>query len=198
LKKSKIETAETRRRIVSSASDAFLKQGIAATGIADIMINAGLTQGGFYRHFESKEQLIAESIQVAFIRLIEMFETVVAEKQPQEAIENIVSIYLDQARIENFPYLCPLANLVTELRHSDKQIKAVARDGYYRLTGLFATQTEKLKLHRPVAVASAIVSTLVGAVALSRLESDARVAESILESARNAVRILASELPPGS
>jgi len=60
-KKSKTETAQTRKRIIDVAAKAFKSNGIEATGVAEIMSAAGLTHGGFYRHFESKEQLIAEA-----------------------------------------------------------------------------------------------------------------------------------------
>ena len=59
MKKSKAETAATRKKIVAVASQAFKSNGIHATGVAEIMAAAGMTHGGFYRHFESKEQLIA-------------------------------------------------------------------------------------------------------------------------------------------
>src|SRR5579871_426996 len=62
MRKSRAETAETRKRIVETAAKAFRKQGIAATGVAEIMATAGLTHGGFYRHFESKDQLVAEAL----------------------------------------------------------------------------------------------------------------------------------------
>ena len=66
MRKSNAETAETRKRILAIASGLFLKNGIAATGISDVMSAAGLTQGGFYRHFSSKEHLVADANAVAF------------------------------------------------------------------------------------------------------------------------------------
>lgn len=64
MRKSKTETAETRRRIVDLAAQTFRSNGIAATGVAEIMAAAGLTHGGFYRHFGSKDQLVAEACSV--------------------------------------------------------------------------------------------------------------------------------------
>src|SRR4051794_41787109 len=61
MRKSKAEAAETRKRIVAAAAAEFRKNGIVATGLADLMKAAGLTHGGFYKHFESKDQLIAEA-----------------------------------------------------------------------------------------------------------------------------------------
>ena len=61
MRKSREEAAQTRRRIVEAASCEFRKNGIVATGLNDLMRAAGLTHGGFYKHFESKDQLVAEA-----------------------------------------------------------------------------------------------------------------------------------------
>jgi TetR/AcrR family transcriptional repressor of nem operon len=61
MKKSKAETAATRQRIVEVATQQFKVKGITATGVSEIMAAAGLSHGGFYRHFDSKEQLVAEA-----------------------------------------------------------------------------------------------------------------------------------------
>ncbi|MHC5544384.1 TetR/AcrR family transcriptional regulator, partial [Singulisphaera rosea] len=61
MKKSREETAETRRRILEVAAQEFRRKGILGTGLAEIMAAAGLSHGGFYRHFASKDQLVAEA-----------------------------------------------------------------------------------------------------------------------------------------
>ena len=65
MRKSRIEAAKTRERIVTAAAAEFRQHGIAATGLADLMKAAGLTHGGFYRHFASKDQLVAEACSAA-------------------------------------------------------------------------------------------------------------------------------------
>src|SRR3984893_9507258 len=61
MRKSRVEAAKTRERIVAAAAAEFRRHGIAATGLADLMKAAGLTHGGFYPHFTSKGQLVAEA-----------------------------------------------------------------------------------------------------------------------------------------
>jgi TetR/AcrR family transcriptional repressor of nem operon len=190
MRKSRIETAETRKRIVATASRVFLTRGLAATGIADIMVAAGLTQGGFFRHFRSKGQLVAEANGAAFGQLMDMFERAIAGKPPREALDTIVSLYLHQLQGKDPVYLCPLANLGSELRHSDEQVKAMTVDGYERLVRLIAQQTQQLGIAGHADVANAIVSTLVGAVTLSRLAPDPGTEETILLNAQNVVRVL--------
>jgi TetR/AcrR family transcriptional repressor of nem operon len=190
MRKSRIETAETRKRIVATASRVFLTKGLAATGIADIMVAAGLTQGGFFRHFRSKGQLVAEANGAAFGQLMDMFERAIAGKPPGEALDTIVSLYLHQLQGKDPAYLCPLANLGSELRHADEQVKATTVDGYERLVRLIAQQTQQLGIAGHADVANSIVSTLVGAVTLSRLAPDPGTEETILLNAQNVVRVL--------
>jgi TetR/AcrR family transcriptional repressor of nem operon len=175
----------------------FLDQGIAATGIADVMAAAGLTQGGFYRHFDSKEQLIAEANSAAFDELLTMFETKMAGKPPREALDTIVRLYLHQRRGKDPVFLCPLANLGSELQRWNNEVKAGAMDGYQRLVRLVAAQTERLEIRDHQRVADAIVSTIVGAVTLSQLAPDATKAKAMLANAQFVVGVLLQS-PEGS
>ena len=63
MRKPQKETAKTRERIVKKAGQAFMRGGIAESGLVHVMASAGLTQGGFYRHFESKDQLVSEAFE---------------------------------------------------------------------------------------------------------------------------------------
>ena len=71
MRKSREEAAETRRRVVRAAARQFREKGIVATGLADLMKAAGLTHGGFYKHFTSKDQLVAEATAEALDALLE-------------------------------------------------------------------------------------------------------------------------------
>src|ERR1700761_7631799 len=79
MKKSKAETAKTRERIVQVAAQQFRRNGIQQTGVADIMAAAGLTQGGFYRHFESKDQLVAEACAASMDHIVRAAEAATEE-----------------------------------------------------------------------------------------------------------------------
>lgn len=190
MRKSKVDTAETRKRIIAVASGVFLRRGLAATGIADVMAAAGLTQGGFYRHFESKEQLIAEANAAAFHELLAMFDAATAGKSPQEALDLIVQRYLHQLHAQEVVYLCPLANLGSELCHADAQVRAVAGEGYAGLVKMIAAHLMRMDIADYVGVAESTVATIVGAVALSRLTVEPQSAEAILANAQNTVNFL--------
>ena len=188
MRKSRAETAQTRGRIVSAAAKMFLEKGLSGVGMRDIMAAARLTQGGFYRHFASKEQLIAEANGAAFDRLHDMLARETRGMSPPEAVEKILALYLGQSRGKKQPYLCPLAMLGAELSHSDQQVRAVAMSGYRRLVELVADQLGHLARRDALATASGIISTLVGAVTLAGIAPDPATAHAILSNARALIK----------
>ncbi|TFW29269.1 TetR/AcrR family transcriptional regulator [Duganella callida] len=195
MRKSKAEAAETRKRILAAASGEFLRHGIGATAIADVMVAAGMTQGGFYRHFESKEHLVAEASAAAFEAIFAGFDAAATGKSPREAIELIVHLYLHQLDASEQGALCPLVNLGSELRHSDEQVKGVVLDGYSRFVKLFAACLMRLDYTDYVGLAESIVSVIVGAVSIAGLAPDRKIADTILTNAENTVKMLLQSAP---
>jgi TetR/AcrR family transcriptional repressor of nem operon len=192
MRRSRSEAAETRERIVSTASKMFLEKGLESVGMRDIMAAAGLTPGGFYRHFESKEQLIAEANDAAFGRLMEMFEAETAGKSNAEALEIIVWRYLNQSRVEENTFRCPLSMNGGELSHCEPQIRAIALSGYQRLVQMIADRITHVKKAEASAIAGGVVSTMVGAVTLANLAPDKAAAGAILSNAHGVIRTLLS------
>ena len=188
MRKSRSEAAETRARIVSTASRMFLNQGLAAVGTREVMAGADLTPGGFYRHFKSKDQLIAEAICTAFDRLVDMFEAETKGKSPAEAVERIAWLYLHQSQREGKPYLCPLATLGAEFIHADAQVREAATTGYQYLIQLLAKFYPGLTESEALANASGIVSTLVGAATLAGIAPDAATSNEILSNAQALIK----------
>ncbi len=184
MRKSRAQSAATRERIVSTATKMFLDKGLGTVGMRDIMAGASLMPGGFYRHFQSKDQLIAVASGTAFDRAYAMLEAETIGKSPAEAVERIVSVYLGQTQAEGKPYLCPLAMLGAELSHSDPQVRAIAVDGYQRIVQLIADHLTDQTRRGALITASGIVSTLVGAVTLAEITPDSAMARAILRNAK--------------
>src|SRR5258705_1793907 len=90
MRKSKEEAAETRARIIRKASKEFNEHGIAGTGLADVMKSAGLTHGGFYKHFQSKDELVAE----AFERGLEKSFQAIERSAGGTALVGVINRYL--------------------------------------------------------------------------------------------------------
>jgi TetR/AcrR family transcriptional repressor of nem operon len=187
MRKSRSETAESRARIVSNASRLFLSEGISSVGTREIMSAAGIAQGGFYRHFGSKEQLLEEAYHEVLDSLFTMFEERTAGMAAREALKTVVELYLSQALTLKGVDLCPLAMLGSELKRTSESIRSVALLGYERFVALLETYLRKLKKPHPRVLATAISSTLIGAVTLASIAPRKTAAQQILKSAREYV-----------
>ena len=167
-----------------------MDRGLGAVGMRDVMAGASLTPGGFYRHFRSKDRLIAEASSAAFDRAFAMLEGETAGKSQAQAVERIVSVYLGQSQVAEKPYLCPLAMIGAELRHSDPQVRAIAINGYQRIVQLIASRLENRTKRAALVTAGGIVSTLVGAVTLAEIAPEPAIASAILSNAKALIREL--------
>jgi len=192
MRRSRSEAAETRERIVSTASKMFLEKGLESVGMRDIMAAAGLTPGGFYRHFDSKEQLIAEANSAAFDHLLEMFEAQTTGKPTEEALEIIVSLYLNQSRREGNTFLCPLSMNGTELSHCAPEVRGIAFSGYQRMVEFIADRVTHVSDAEALVIAGGVVSTMVGAVTMANLASTKTAASAVLSNAHGVIRTLLS------
>jgi TetR/AcrR family transcriptional repressor of nem operon len=190
MKKSRSETVDTRKRILSAAGRLFLQHGVAETGIASIMAAAGLTQGGFYRHFRSKEQLVAEANMAANERVFGQIVAAVDGKPAAEALDTAVTMYLSQLERQECEGMCPLPNLGSELRRADPAVRQAAMAGYQRLVHFFSALGQRAGAPDPDKLAGAIVTTMVGAVMLARLAAGPESARSILLNARLAIQAM--------
>lgn len=185
MRKSREEASETRKRIVETAAREFREKGVVGAGIADIMSAAGLTPGGFYRHFESKDHLVAEACDVASATLYGTLESFV-RKPPREARREIAERYLSVAHRDNMSIGCPFAALGGDMARADSRTRQVATDGFLRLVGLIEAQlggTEASKRGKSLAAASAMI----GALMMSRVVDNEALSEEILEAARDAL-----------
>lgn len=180
MRKSKAEAAETRKRIVTAAAAEFRKNGIVATGLSDLMKAAGLTHGGFYKHFESKDQLIAEACAEAGR---EVSERVAANTTNGSAI----SSYLSARHRDNPAAGCPLAALGPELARCDEKTRGIATDGFERLVGILAKQFSKLPPEEARRRALVSASTMIGALAMARMVTDPKLSAEILRGAEASI-----------
>ncbi|MDE1175898.1 MAG: TetR family transcriptional regulator [Edaphobacter sp.] len=190
MRKSREETAETRKRIVASSSRAFRENGIDGTGLSELMQAAGLeTQGGFYKHFASKGQLVTEAMQASLDELIAGVERRTAEAEPGAAIDVLVKGYLSKRHREQVADGCPLAALGTELRRADEETSQVATDGLKRLVRAVAKQVDAKRVdagsrREAQKRAIGVVSAMVGGLMLSRIANDASLADAFLRETR--------------
>jgi TetR/AcrR family transcriptional repressor of nem operon len=182
MRKSKEEAARTRERIVTAAAAEFRRNGIVATGLNDLMNAAGLTHGGFYKHFESKDHLVTEAC-------IQAVQSAIVEGLAAAASggSGAAAAYLSTSHRDNPAAGCPLSAIGGELARTDKKTRAVATDGFLRLVEIMASQFGKI----PPAVARrralVAVSTMIGALTMSRIVTDSELSAEILKEARRSL-----------
>ena len=180
MKKSKIEAAETRRRIIKTAAAEFRRKGIGGAGVNDVMAAAGLTHGGFYRHFASKDQLVAEACAAAMGSVEETNKASACLALGKDGLEAILADYLSTDHRDNPSEGCVLAGLGSELARSDDKTRAAVTAGFLRLVDAFAQQYPGMKPQAARARALVAVSAMIGAITMSRIVTDRKLSAAIL------------------
>jgi TetR/AcrR family transcriptional repressor of nem operon len=185
MRKSKAETAKTRERILEAASAQFLSHGITDAGLARLMRAAGLTHGGFYRHFASKDQLVAEACSQAVLSLTSGLESQIQGKPPDQALPLLVGKYLSRSHRDQPATGCVLAALGSELARADATTRKAATEGFLGLSRLIAGQLKNVPAKKAEMQSMAIAAALIGALTLARIVPDSRISNSILVGTRD-------------
>jgi len=194
MKKSKAETAATRKRIIDLAAQAFRNNGIAATGVAEIMTAAGLTHGGFYRHFSSKDELVAEACSAGLDDMIQSYRS--ASAGGRDAFVNNLHASLTPAYRDDRSSGCPLVAMGSELVRADPATRHGASTGFQALLDEI-TQWVPAKSGREARDdAIAILTAMIGAVTMSRVVDDARLSARILRVCRHDLARRFGKRPP--
>jgi TetR/AcrR family transcriptional repressor of nem operon len=186
MRRSREDAAATRKRVVETASHEFRTNGIAE-GLADVMKSAGLTHGGFYKHFESKSQLVSEAVAFAFDQILDEFEAAIDGKADKAALATLVQQYLSSGMRDRVERSCPLSAIGTELRRTDLGTSDIAFSGMQRLISLIASQISDLSPRQAKARAHGIAAAMVGGIVLSRLARNKNLADSILRDTRELI-----------
>ena len=182
MRKSREEAARTRKRIVTAAAKEFRKNGIVATGLADLMKAAGLTHGGFYKHFESKDQLVTEACAEAVESLIGKVTAAA-----YGGLGAAAATYLSTHHRDDPAAGCPISAIGSELGRSDEKTRAVATDGFLRLVEIFAGEFGETPPEVARRKAVVAVSTMIGALTVSRMVTDPELSTEILKEAEKSL-----------
>lgn len=176
---------EVHQKIVKDASRRVRAEGLNGAAVAAVMRDTGLTHGGFYKHFGSKDDLLLESLRESFREIEDALVHAAEQSPPRKAWKAIVKTYLSPELCEHPERGCPLAALAPELARVDKRMKSqiVAELVNYksRMVPLMPGRRTVEKEH----AFFAIFSTMIGAVEIARMLPDPAAREKVLESARD-------------
>ncbi|MDH1702323.1 TetR/AcrR family transcriptional regulator [Comamonas terrigena] len=178
MKVSKAQAAENRAGIVDAAARLYREHGLAGVGVADITRDAGLTHGGLYRHFESKDALAREACLRAFdwtITPLEALDAPRADAGPEQLLQSLVDSYLSTTHRDHPGNGCPAAALAVDAARAGPEMSAVFAQGVEQNIQRFARalMPANARDQRPAtpeerARTIAMLSSMVGALVLAR------------------------------
>lgn len=179
MRKSKLEAAQTREAIVAAAADLIRRTGIAGASLADMMAAAGLTHGGFYRHFRNKEQLVSEALSAAGEKTI----AILGRNMTKGGLDAAVDGYLSKSHRDAPTPICPFAALGSEMARSGKETKAAATEVLEKVLVMLAGDAPDSTDARGAAIVA--LCTMIGAMTLARVVADNSLSAEILDRAKD-------------
>ena len=175
----------TREKVLRAAARTIRMDGPDRVGVAAIMAEAGLTHGGFYAHFESKDDLVAAAVAQMFAEAGETYRRAVDGKPPGEGLRDYVRFYLSRSHRDGRASGCPLAALASDAPRLPEAARRAFGAGVQTLSQAIAGLIEARGMADAERTASALLSQMVGAVSLARSVADPAQSDLILKDARD-------------
>ena len=176
---------QTHSRIIAAAARSFRENGVDANGIASVMNELGLTKGGFYRHFDSKGDLMAQAVETAFEQIGDSMIEVAKSAPPGRALRAMIERYLSAEHAGNPGHGCVIAALGPELARQPPDIRS-------RISNSFATYRDRLLPFLPGRTLKQkrerfgiLFPAMAGVLTISRTIDDPDARDAYLRSARN-------------
>jgi TetR/AcrR family transcriptional repressor of nem operon len=177
---------QTRQKIVEAASQRFRADGIDAVGVVSLMSDVGLTQGGFYNHFTSKEDLVRESVAVAATSATGRLAARVAASRG-ESYRALINGYLSADHRDEPELGCVGATLAAEMARRPLETREAFTEGYAGMVELISsTLPDAIRGKRRRTLAMSVFASLVGSLSLSRAVADPGLSDEILSLGRQA------------
>ena len=175
----------TRQAIVDVATTAIRAEGIEGARVSDVMRDAGLTHGGFYVHFGSKDDLVAEACAAGVVSARESVVAVASRATPKARVRAVLDAYLTGARRDAAG--CTLATLGGEIARQPRKVRARFTRELAASLEAIAPLMAGMDEERRVDQVLAMVASMVGAMMLSRAVSDRALSDRILDVGRRAI-----------
>ncbi|MDO9451570.1 MAG: TetR/AcrR family transcriptional regulator [Stagnimonas sp.] len=174
---------DTHERIVDVAARAIRRSGYGGTSVADIMKEAGLTHGGFYAHFDSRDAMLAEAADRAGAQSVAASTRIAKAAPPNKALERMVRAYLSNEHFCNAEQGCPIAALGSEMPRQAPEVRRAATRRIEEMIEVVGRESG-VPGRKGYEHALAIVSSMVGSLILARAVDDPKLAKALLQSAQ--------------
>jgi len=173
----------THERIVETAARSIRRGGFNGVSVADIMKEAGLTHGGFYAHFASRDALLAEAADHAGAASVALSANMAASAPPAQALSSILQAYLSVPHLDDIENGCPFAALGSEMPRQAPEVRRAATRRIKEMVDVIARQLPDWGQPSAHEQALVTVATMVGTLLLARSVDDPRLAEACLDAA---------------
>jgi len=171
----------THERIVGAAARSIRRSGYDGTGVADIMKKVGLTHGGFYAHFASREAMLAEAADRAGAESVATLTRIAAAAPPQEALRSMIRAYLSKEHVEDAETGCPVVALGSEMPRQASRVRRAATRRIKEMIDVVARYSPGQGEPGASEHALVTVATMVGALVLARAVDDAKLSDALRE-----------------
>lgn len=173
----------THERIVEAAARAIRRSGYDGTSVADIMKEAGLTHGGFYAHFDSREAMLAEAADRAGAESAAAAARIAAGASPEHALRELARAYLSKGHVEAVETGCAIAALCSEMPRQAPAVRRAATRRIKEVIDVIARQSPDWGKPRAHERALVTVATMVGALQLARAVDESRLSDALRQAA---------------
>jgi AcrR family transcriptional regulator len=173
----------THERIVAVAARAIRRSGYHGTGVADIMKAAGLTHGGFYAHFPSRDALLAEAADRAGGDSVQLLQRLAAGASGAQALESMIQGYLSKGHLESVETGCPVAALGSEMPRQAPEVRRAATRRIMEMIDLVARKSPDWGQPGANEQALVTVATMVGTLVLARAVVDPKLSDALRDAA---------------
>jgi TetR/AcrR family transcriptional regulator, transcriptional repressor for nem operon len=195
---SKEHKQETHARIVRKASVRLREKGAHGIGVADLMKEAGLTHGGFYAHFDSREALVIEAFNYAMDRAMERWRKVAEQIPPEKRLETIVDFYLTALHRDDPGHGCSVPALGAEIARENAKTRRAFATRLEEMIDTMADQILDVPRKSARRQAMATIATMMGTMVMSRITGTGEISEEILAAGREAVLGRAAAAKPAA
>lgn len=173
----------SHERILDAAARAIRRSGYGGTGVADIMREAGLTHGGFYAHFDSREEMLAEAADRAGAQSVAAMARIASAVAAPKALQMMLKAYLSKEHLDAVETGCAVAALGSEMPRQAPEVRRAATCRIKEMIDLVARQMPNWGQPGAHEQALVTVSTMVGALVLARAVDDPRLSDALREAA---------------
>ncbi|HCW98403.1 MAG: TetR/AcrR family transcriptional regulator [Pantoea sp.] len=180
--------ARTRQRILDEAARVMRECGTESIGVASLMKRVGLTHGGFYAHFDSREALVQAVIAEMFTDSTQRMQPLWQQPDPAERLNTLIDYYLSETHRDSPAEGCPMPALVSEVGHLPDEAKAIFTQGVASMLKRLSELLTELGLRDAEALASSLLAEMVGALALARACPDKALSATMLARSRQALK----------